>query len=338
MDKKIKNILIIRPDAIGDLVLTLPAIQAIRKNFPGAKITVLAREYTRPLLANHPAIDEIICDYDLKKYNFDLSINFYNQFQDTWAAFKAKIPSRLGDSSRVLTSWMNNLRVFRHWEDQNRHEIDLNFALLAPLGIKDRPEKPKLVIAPDSLAKIKTLLERNAVSSGDRLAGLHIGAATSRSWTIEGFAKIADWLAKEKNYRVIILGGEAELCRAKKMAELLHCRFINFVGQLPLADLVAMISRLNFYLGMDTGPSHIAAALNIPLVMLFLNKQAPPTRWGPFKVRHLTVARQKGEENIPAERVAAACDTVIQGQGALTPEEAFLHWQNEARRLQNTVL
>jgi len=328
-----KNILIIRPDAIGDLVLTLPAIHAVRKKFPEAKITVLAQDYTHPLLAHHPDIDEIICDYDLKKYNFDLSINFYNQFQDTWATFKAGIPSRLGDSSRILTGWMNNLRVFRHWEDQDRHEIDLNFYLLAPLGIKEKPEKPKLIIEPGALLKIKILLEKNGIKPGDRLAGIHIGASTSKSWTIEGFAKVAAWLAKERNYKILLLGGKAETNRAEKMTKLINCPSINLVGQLPLADLVAMISQLNFYLGMDTGPSHIAAALNVPMVMLFLNKQALPTRWGPFKVRHLTVAKQKGEENISAERVIAACDTILQGGGFTTPEESFPHWQSESRGL-----
>ncbi|MFA6549538.1 MAG: hypothetical protein WCT39_06400, partial [Candidatus Margulisiibacteriota bacterium] len=168
--KNFKNILIIRPDAIGDLVLTLPAIHAIRKHFPAAKITVLAREYTRPILENHPDIDKIIYDYDFKKYKFDLSVNFYNEFKDTFATFRAHIPYRLGDSSRILTSWMNNLRVFRHFENPNRHEIDFNFDLLAPLGIKEKPEKPHILVDPDALAQIKILLNKNGIIPGDLLA------------------------------------------------------------------------------------------------------------------------------------------------------------------------
>src|SRR3989339_363415 len=124
---KIKKILVIRPDAIGDVVLTLPAVHALRQHFPKAKITVLAREYTAPLLLNHPDIDQVIFDYDLKKFKFDLSVNYYNQFKDTYAVFRAGIPYRLGDSSRILTGWMNNLRVFRKWNDKTRHEVDLNF-------------------------------------------------------------------------------------------------------------------------------------------------------------------------------------------------------------------
>ena len=331
--KDFKNILVIRPDAIGDLVLTLPAIHAIRKNFPKAKITVLAREYTRPLLAQHPDIDEVIYDYALKKYNFDLSVNFYNQFKDTWATFRAGIPDRLGDSSRILTGWMNNLRVFRHFEDTNRHEITLNFDLLAPLRIKEAPQKPQLIIDQEALSRAKTLLIQPAIKPGDLLAGIHIGSATSKSWDIDGFAKTANWLAKEKKYKILILGSAAEIYRAEKIINLINIPFINLAGQLPLAELVAMISQLDFYLGMDTGPSHLAAALNIPMVMLFLNKQALPTRWGPFKVRHLTVAKQKGENNIPFERVIAACDTVLKGGGVTSPEDALPHWQEQSRGL-----
>jgi len=300
--KNFKNILIIRPDAIGDVVLTLPAIHAIRKNFPAAKITVLARPYTRPILENHPDVDKIIYDYDLKKYKFDLSVNFFNEFKDTFAAFKARIPYRLGDSSRILTGWMNNLRVFRHWEDPKRHEIDFNFDLLAPLGIKDKPEKPHIIIDPAALAKAKTL--------GDHLAGVHIGAATSRAWGTKGFAETAAWLAKEKKYKVLLLGGEAEKKRAENILAALDCPVVSLVGQLGLAELVAVISTLDFYIGMDTGPSHIAAALNIPMVMLFLNPKAQPARWGPYKVRSSTV---ESTTDMPAEKVIAACEHVISG-------------------------
>jgi heptosyltransferase-2 len=326
VSKNIKNILVIRPDAIGDLVLTLPAIHALKKSFPEAEITALIREYTAPILKGNPDVSYIIYDYDLKKYNFDLSVNFYNQFPDTFAAFKAGIPYRLGDSSRILIAWMNNLRVFRHWEDDRRHEIDFNFDLLAPLGIKDTPEKPKLFIDMSALSGINTLLAQYGVKQDDRLAGIHLGSATSRAWDIESFARTARWLADKLNYKIILLGGEPEMGKTASFPS----SSINFVGKLSLTDLIALISRLNFYLGMDTGPSHLAAALGIPMVMLFLNRQAQPTRWGPYYVRHLTVALKKGENNIPAEKVIAACEKVAAGGGATTPAEAFPLWREQS--------
>jgi ADP-heptose:LPS heptosyltransferase len=308
--KNFKNILIIRPDALGDMVLTLPAIHAVRKHFPDAKITVLARPYTRPLLENHPDVDQIIYDYDFKKYNFDLSINFYNEFKDTFATFKAGIPYRIGDSSRILIGWMNNLRVFRHFDNPNRHEIEFNFDLLAPLGIKEAPDKPQIIIDPAALAKARTMLNSIGVKPGDRLAGLQVGAKTSRVWNPAGFAGVADWLKKEKSYKVILLGGTEDKDRADTINALLDTPIPSLVGGLNIPELIAVISLLNFYLGMDTGPSQIAAALNIPMVMLFLNPKARPARWGPYKVRSLTV---ESTTDMPAEKVIAACDRVISG-------------------------
>ena len=118
------------------------------------------------------------------------------------------------------------------------------------------------------------------------------------------------WLAKEKKYKVLLLGGEAEKKRAENILAALDCPVVSLVGQLGLAELVAVISTLDFYIGMDTGPSHIAAALNIPMVMLFLNPKAQPARWGPYKVRSSTV---ESTTDMPAEKVIAACEHVISG-------------------------
>ncbi|MFA6418848.1 MAG: glycosyltransferase family 9 protein [Candidatus Margulisiibacteriota bacterium] len=314
--KEIHNILVIRPDAIGDLVLTLPAIQAVKKKFPLAKITVLARPYTAPLLIGQPAVDAVIYDYELGKYKFDLSINYFNEFKDTFAAFKARIPYRLGDSSRVLTGWMNNLRVFRHWEDPTRHEVEFNFDLLHRLGITDQPEKAKITIAPPSLAKAKQLLAEHGWQPNRPLAGIHLGSATSQPWSTSGFAAVIDWLAEKTDHQPILLGGPAEKDRATEVLSMIKAPVINLAGEMALPELIALISLLNFYLGMDTGPTHIAAAFDVPQVMLLLNPNAKPARWGPWAVRHLTVAIEQ-RAAIPVEEVIAAVAAVLGGGGII---------------------
>jgi ADP-heptose:LPS heptosyltransferase/GT2 family glycosyltransferase len=328
---KIKSILVIRPDAIGDLVLTLPAIQSLKENFPEAKITVLAREYTAPLLKNHPAVDAIIYDYDFRKYNFDLSVNFHNQFKDTWATFKAGIPYRIGDSSRILTAGMNNFRVFRNWNDRHLHEVEQNMALLKPLGITAPAGKPLVVPDPASLSNVDALFKKSGnpilqygVLQYLRLAGLHCGSSTSKAWPPENFAALAKFLL-DNNYYVFILGGEGEKSAAAIIKQMVP-RAIDFAGKLSLSDLIALISKLSFYTGMDTGPTHIAAAFSIPTVMLFLNPIAPPHRWGPWLTRHRTVTPKKGEKEISTAVVLSAVRGIINGEGVSGLAQSRAHW------------
>jgi len=296
---KIKNILVIRPDAIGDLVLTLPAIQALKEHFPGAKITALIREYTRSIANSSSAIDAVIYDYDLKKYRFDLSVNFFNEFKDTFAAFSAGIPLRLGDSSRVLTAWMNNLRVFRNW-NSSLHEIEQNMALLHPLGITMPTGKPHLIPDPLALARIDKL----DLDKSGRLVGLHCGSSTNQPWPPENFGVVANYLV-DKKYQVLLVGGEKEKSPASIIK--LMCPAANdLTGTLPLADLIALISRLDYYIGLNTGPTHIAAAFNVPTVMINPNLKSPISRWRPWQTRHLIVSADRKEREIKPESVIGA--------------------------------
>lgn len=298
---KIKNILVIRPDAIGDLVLTLPAIQALKANFSDAKITALIREYTRPIADASPAIDAVIYDYDLKKYHFDLSVNFYNEFKDTFAAFRAGIPLRLGDSSRVLTAWMNNLRVFREWKNSPLHEIEQNLALLKPLGIATAPGKPRLIPDRAALARVAELFDKLKLDKSGRLIGLHCGSSTNRPWSSENFGIVANFLSG-KNFQVLLLGGDKEKSGAG-IIKGIDPAVIDLTGNLPLTDLIALISRLNFYLGLNTGPTHIAAAFNVPTVMINPNPDSPISRWRPWQTRALTISASRQEPEITTERV-----------------------------------
>lgn len=333
---RIKNILVIRPDAIGDLVLTLPAIRALRKYFPKAKITALIREYTRPVLANDPDINELIYDYDLGKHKFDLSVNFYNQFKDTFAAWRAGIPYRLGDSARVLTGWMNNLRVFRRWNDLTRHEIEFNLDLLAPLAIRPDEIENRLSVDPAAQKEVEQLLQQ--------AVGVHIGAGGShnKAWNNDGYSRVIDWLSKNQHTRVVLTGADDARERAEKIVALCDTPPLNLVGKLPLSELIALTSKYKFYFGPDTGPTHIAAALGVPLVALFLSKRAKPLRWGPWGTRHLIVRNfSKCEkacdppncrenivctEEVDPEEVIAACATVLAGGGFVGGKDSLYHW------------
>ena len=144
---KIKKILIIRPDAIGDCVLITPAISAIKQRFPNATITILAQKLTRDLFLNNPKVDEVIVDKkDIAGKNFDLAIHYFNELPYALATRSAGIKYRLGDTSKPLVSWLYNIRVFQNWRDLVKHDVEQNMLLLEPLGIS--PPLPQIRSTP----------------------------------------------------------------------------------------------------------------------------------------------------------------------------------------------
>jgi ADP-heptose:LPS heptosyltransferase len=126
------------------------------------------------------------------------------------------------------------------------------------------------------------------------------------------------------------LGGEKDKNNAETIAAA-NPTAVNLAGRLPLSDLIALISRLNFFLGMDTGPTHLAAAFNVPVVMLFLNPIAKPARWGPWLTRHLTVCAKNRVQTIPIDEVLTAVKTVTAGGGVTDLEESRRLWLEQSR-------
>jgi ADP-heptose:LPS heptosyltransferase len=133
---EIKNILIIRPDAIGDCVLITPAIKALKNCFPNATISVLAQELTRDIFATNPDVTEVLTDIkQIKTGKYDLSIHYYNELPYALAAKRAKIKYRLGDPSKFPVGLLYNLKYRQNWRDITKHDVEQNMLLLKPLGI-----------------------------------------------------------------------------------------------------------------------------------------------------------------------------------------------------------
>ncbi len=292
---KIKKILVIRPDAIGDLVLTTPAIHALRKNFPDAHIAILVQKYTADLVKVHPDVDEVILDdahsfSRIKEKKFDLAIDFFSfDYRYPLLALRAGIPYRIGDRSRLLLSPFYNWGSVLNYKDYTKHVVELNLDLLKKIGIQE--ESPQLhVHCPDSVqTEVKTTLEGLGVSDNDFLVGIHPGCGISRPWKMENYAKLCDTLSEKLGAKVILTGGPKEKEAGLEISSLAKHKPINFIEKTSLLELLALIKRINIFIGVDTGPSHLAAALKTPLVYLDFAKNIKPIRWGPWQARHVLI-------------------------------------------------
>jgi ADP-heptose:LPS heptosyltransferase len=334
--EKIKKILLIRPEMIGDYVIITPVITALKQAFPAATITIFIKEFTLPLVKTNPDIDDIIIDPNqIMSGHFDLAIDFFGQPQYAWLIFKAGIPYRLGDGSRLLNNIFYNVRTFINWRDFTKHYVELYAQFLRPLGITLKNIKYHIQPTAAALAAAEKILPHN------NYIGLHLGAGGNRSWTAQNFAQLTNLITSQLNLPVVLLGSKKEEEKADQLLALCQAKPLNLVNKLSLPQLVAALSKLSVYIGTDTGPFHIAAGLGVPIVALMFSKFFKPAQWGPWGTRHIILRTNNPCKKLcdpricrdttcvtrlSAAQVLAALKTILAGGGNRTIEESKQDW------------
>lgn len=283
------NILLVRPDGIGDEILCLPVASALRRSIPGVRITFLSSRYAAPLFEHHPDVDAVVTVTGRERMSelvrvfrgrFDAAV-FLKPFRRLMtAAWLARVPLRVATGYRWY-SFLANRRVYQHRRDFAKHETEYNVGLLAGLGLNvDTIAPPALVL---------TEVERAAAAV--RLAALpvprvvlHPGGFAARIWTPANYWSLAQRLAKE-GIAVIFTGNVAE--RARFWERLgnatLEYGMLDLMGRLSLRELMAVVADSDAVVSGATGPAHMAAALGVPTVSLFdPRRNNLPTRWRPL--------------------------------------------------------
>ncbi len=356
----VKRILVVRTDAIGDLLLATPALAALRQKFPKAHIAVLVRTYNQFVRKNNPDVDELIIDdlYDLfhfghkvplRRYfewadrlramKFDVMINLAGDFAYALTARLAGIPYRIGDRGRVAYSWLYNYKVNQRLNSWALHEVEHNLELLAPLGIGLRPAgKCRLYPDPAQLEAAKKLLHENGLA-GKKVIGINVSTSgTNKAWALGNFVELIKQLAEKYRTKIVLVGGPKENELNKQILPQLGEAAVNLAG-LPLELFVALLKQFDLYLANDTGPTHLAAALDVPSVILYTSKYQQPARWAPWGNRHKLLKnvsscpypckpslcrRDLCTTEISVEEVMEAAAEILAGGGQMTPEEERL--------------
>ena len=304
------NILIIKPSSLGDIVMALPALSALRRSFPDARITWLIRPEFAPLVEGHPHLDEIIlfdrnrlgkawrhpgalADLfalirDLRRRQFDAVIDLQGLFRSAALARLSRCPQRFGPIwRREFAHHLYTQTVPTHpdWV----HVIDYYMKILEAMGAQDRhvefvlPEKPK------PAESARTLLAKRSVDA-DHYAVLIPGSAqASKCWPPERFAALAERLVSDHDLSVVVTGSRAEGPMVEQIRKYAHCTVASLAAATSLPELVEVLRHAKIVISNDTGPGHIAAALARPLVMMF--SWSNPLRVGPYHRPECIIAR-----------------------------------------------
>ncbi len=274
------------PNWIGDLVMATPVLTDVRRRFPHAEITVMCASHLAPILEHDPDIDELfsftrpsawekkdelrsIVD-KLQAGSYDLGILLTNSLSSAWWFWRGKVKGRLGYRKDGRRPLLSRALPFPK-EVEKQHLVTTYKMLLAPLGIRVSKTGPRLHILPEEFEEVEEILRRHGVPEKRTLIGINPGAAygSAKCWPPERFRELTERLLKDPNAYIVYFGDATGAPLVKQICSGLPDRVINLAGGTTLRQLVALISLCDVFLTNDSGPMHIAAAMDTPLVALF---------------------------------------------------------------------
>jgi heptosyltransferase II len=295
-----RRILVIRPGGMGDAVLLIPALLALKDRFPAAEITLLAERRNAAAFSLCPAVDRVLL-YERVGDLVSAVRGGYDVVIDTeqWHRLSAVVARTVG--ARVSVGFASNSRsrLFSHPVSYRHedYEVESFFKLLAPLGVDSAAWQPGPFLSLPAAASQRAG-ELLAPLGGKRFVALFPGASiVERRWGAARFRAVAEQLA-ERGIPVVVVGGECDAAEARVVvggecdaaeaeAVLGGVGGLNLAGRTTLAETAAVIAQSALLLSGDSGVLHLAVGLGVPTVSLF--GPGIEAKWGPKGEGHVVL-------------------------------------------------
>jgi lipopolysaccharide heptosyltransferase II len=307
-----RSIVVIKPCCLGDLVMTTPLLEVIRHAYPDASIVYVAGTWSKVIPEHHPAVDIVIdcgtvgipsrysfSDYrkltrTLRVHHFDLAFVLDRSPMLTLLPWLSGIPRRVGPDSLgrgfSLTDRVPVSSSPAHLQHQAEVYLDLARAIGLPIAA------PRMRFEP-------TAQERQSVSRPSRLrVALFTGGGsnpgmdlTAKRWPLDRYQELARKLIHELGAQVLLIGGPGDVPLNQQLQDALGAQgdaVINLTGKTTLGELAAQLEQCALFIGNDSSPMHLAAAVNIPVIAIF--GPTSPQEYGPYPLddpRHIAIWR-----------------------------------------------
>src|SRR6202790_4442035 len=284
------KILIRATNWVGDAIMALPALRAVRKRFSDAEIAIVGRPYIADIYRDQEICDRLI-PYDpkglhsgisglerlaaeLRAQKFDVALLLQNAFDAAWLAWRARIPERIGYArdgrSFLLTK---AVPLPRHGEIPT-HEKFYYLELLRRAGWLDSVQEEAFIglsVPEEKRRRADGFLAKSG--GGQRVLGIPLAAGASygsaKCWPPSRFAEVANGLQSEADADVILFGTAAEATVSTAISAEMRRPLIDLTGKTAIADLPALLSQCHLFIGNDSGAMHVAAAVGLPVVAVF---------------------------------------------------------------------
>lgn len=300
--KNIKKILVLRYRSIGDILLSGPTLEALRLTFPDARIDMVVDDVFEDVCFEHPYINYVLLHkrdasgmgrwqklaYEAKfiskirKQNYDLVIDLHSGPRSSLLAFLSGARHRLGHRLRWRHRLFYNIPIPPG--KPNIHTVDVLLGAISPLQPVMPEEKTlRLNYSKEDGAFVKRFLEKHGVSEKDTLVMVHPGARVDiKRFPAEKMGKLVQWMTDELGVKVIYAGNNADIAEIAGIVSYSSRRGLIATG-LKLGHLAALIRSCDLFVGNDSGPMHMAAALGVPIAAFF--GPSDPAIWGPVSAQ-----------------------------------------------------
>ena len=284
------KILIRATNWVGDAIMALPAIRAVRKRFADAEIAIVARPYVAGIYRYQDVADRLI-PYDvggehagisgrerlaaeMRAQKFDVALLLQNAFDAAWLAWRAGIPERIGYARDGRSLLLTKAVPVPKPGEIPAHEKFYYLELLRRAGwLEALPDEAliSLSVKPEASRRAaETLLHAGARPNAVRVAiGAGASYGSAKCWPPARFAEVANRLQSESGADVILFGTAAETAVSQAIAAEMRRPPIDLTGKTEIADLPALLSNCRLFLGNDSGAMHLAAAVGLPVVAVF---------------------------------------------------------------------
>ncbi len=289
-----RRILLIRTDLMGDVVLSLPAVHAMRRAYPQAQIDIMVLPPNVGVIKHDLAISRIVT-YDpniWRRPNAFLTLDSYKKFlglirdlrsarydlclslAGDWAsvfAFFSRARRRVGYRGEAYPFFMTDPVEGKRYRVR-QHEVDYIAGLARAAGgtVEDAQREPKLTVSEQAREEVKALLASCGVQEGNLLIAAHAGATNglAKRWPIPHWAKLADLLMEELGATVVLTGAASDAEIVDAVVGRMRKQPINLVGKTNVPQLAALLERCDLVISGDSGPLHIAGAVGTPVIAI----------------------------------------------------------------------
>ena len=273
----IARILVRAPNWLGDAVMALPAMGAVRRAFPRSTIAVAAPASVAPLFQEITPLapDEILSldrkteIAELRRARFDLAVLFPNSFRSAWVVRRAGIPHRWGLAAGGR-GWLLTQGV--RTKQKGRHQADRYADLMEALGIGGVDDAPHVAVTPVTRQRTADVLARSGVAAATALVGFAPGAAYghAKRWPPR---RVADLVARltERGAVCVLVGAAADRDAGREIESVVPAStsVVNLIGRTDLRVLAGVLERCQAFASNDSGAMHLAAALGVPVTAIF---------------------------------------------------------------------
>jgi lipopolysaccharide heptosyltransferase I len=310
------RILVVKPSSLGDIVHTLPLVHALKRSFPATSLGWIVQEAFTDLLRSDPAIDDvypisIVSTSDpqsprgawlqagrqtlsvLRRLRRDFTARPYDLVLDLHASFRSGLLGRTNPGGvrigfrdgRELSTFFQNRLV--DVPDGVQHALEKNLLFCAQLGCNVAPEDFHMCCSADDEAVVRAFLDRQGLADDQVIIYANPAARwQTKFWPAEHWAGLADRFAG-REVTMVFGGSSQDRDFISTITAKMRSRGLAAAGCLTLSQTVALLQRSSLYVGLDSGPMHMAAMCSVPVVALF--GPTHPSRVGPYGVEHVLV-------------------------------------------------